>query len=78
VPSQTEELLRALLALPVNDRADVAAELLASLTKPGESDRDAVEAAWGREIEHRTRRVVAGESAGEPWSDVRAHLTLNA
>lgn len=39
VTSQAEELLRALLALPVNDRADVAAELLASLDEPADTDR---------------------------------------
>ena len=30
-----------------------------------------VEAAWAAEIEKRARRVIAGESAGVPWEDVR-------
>ena len=30
-----------------------------------------VEAAWAAEIERRARRVMAGESAGIPWEDVR-------
>lgn len=75
--SQAQELLRAALALPVNDRADVAAELLASLDEPADTDRQAVEEAWAHEIERRARRVLAGESAGEPWGDVRARLTPN-
>lgn len=76
--SHAQELLRAALALPVSDRADVAAELLASLDEPTETDRQAVEAAWAREIEHRARRVINGDSAGELWDDVRARLTPNA
>lgn len=75
--SRAEELLRAVLALPVNDRADVAAELMASLDEPADTDRQAVEDAWAHEIERGARRVLAGESVGEPWSDVRARLTLN-
>lgn len=76
--SQAQELLRAALALPVNDRADVAAVLLASLDEPTAADQQAVEAAWAREIEHRARRVLAGESTGEAWGDVRARLTPNS
>jgi putative addiction module component (TIGR02574 family) len=76
--SQAQELLHAALELPVSDRADVAAELLASLDEPADVDRQAVEEAWAREIERRARRVLADESAGEPWSEVRARLTPNA
>ena len=41
-----------------------------------EHDQDPaeVEAAWAREIERRARRVMSGESAGEPWEDVRARV----
>ena len=67
-------MLREALALPAEERADVAAELLASLDEPGTMDPAAVEAAWAREIERRARRVMAGESLGEPWEDVRARV----
>jgi hypothetical protein len=50
----------------------VAAELLASLDQAPPDDPAEVEAAWAREIERRARRVMAGESTGEPWEDVRA------
>ncbi|MGE4053728.1 MAG: addiction module protein [Vicinamibacterales bacterium] len=35
-------------------------------------DSTEVEAAWAREIERRACRVMSGESAREPWEDVRA------
>ena len=58
----------------MNDRADVAAELLASLDDAPAEDQAEVEAAWAAEIERRARRVMSGESAGEPWEDVRARV----
>ena len=72
---RAQAVLREALNLPLDQRADVAAELLASLddgSAPG--DPAAVEAAWGREIERRARRVMSGESAGEPWEDVRNRI----
>lgn len=72
--NRAQELLREALTLPVDERADVAAELLASLDEPATTDAAAVEAAWAREIERRARRVMAGESLGEPWDDVRARV----
>lgn len=67
---RAQELLRKALALPPEERADVAAELLASLDET-EPDLADVEAAWAAEIERRARRVLAGESAGIPWEEVR-------
>ena len=72
--SRAQELLREALTLPVEERADVAAELLASLDEAPVEDLAEVEAAWAREIERRARRVMSGESAGEPWEDVRARV----
>ena len=71
MPSRAQELLRDALALPLDDRADVAAELLASLDDAEAEHPADVEAAWAVEIERRARRVMAGESAGVPWEDVR-------
>jgi putative addiction module component (TIGR02574 family) len=62
------------LSLPIEERADVAAELLASLDEAPPEDAAQVEAEWAREIERRARRVMSGESAGEPWGDVRARV----
>jgi len=70
--SRAQGLLREALTLPIDERADVAAELLASLDGAGIDDPADVEAAWAAEIEKRARRVMAGESHGIAWEDVRA------
>ena len=68
---RAQELLRDAMALPVKERADLAAELLASLDDAASEDPAEVEAAWAAEIERRARLVMAGETAGIPWEDVR-------
>jgi len=72
--NRAQELLREALTLPADERADVAAELLASLDESMENPSE-VEAAWAAEIERRARRVLSGESAGEPWEDVRDRIS---
>ena len=67
---RTQDLLREALALPVDERADVAAQLLASLDDEDVATED-IEAAWAVEIEKRARRVLSGQSEGIPWEDVR-------
>jgi len=71
---RAQALLREALALPADERADVAAELLASLDDAAADDPAEVEAAWAAEIEARARRVMNGESAGETWPEVRARI----
>ena len=71
--NRAQELLREALTLPPDERADVAAELLASLDEPREDPAE-VEAAWAAEIERRASRVLSGESAGESWEDVRDRI----
>jgi hypothetical protein len=63
VASRAQKLLREALSLPIDQRADVAAELLASLDDVGIEDGAEVEAAWAAEIERRARRVLAEECA---------------
>ncbi|PYS50367.1 MAG: addiction module component, family protein [Acidobacteria bacterium] len=67
-------LLREALTLSPEERADVAAELLASLDDSDAEDPAAVQAAWAAEIERRAQRVLSGESTGEPWEDVRNRI----
>ena len=67
---RTQDLLREALALPVDERADVAAQLLASLDDEDVPTED-IEAEWAVEIEKRARRVLSGQSEGVPWEDVR-------
>ena len=70
--SRAQGLLREALTLPIDERANVAAELLASLDDEAVENPAEVEAAWAEEIERRARRVMAGESQGIAWEDVRA------
>ena len=64
-------MLRDALSLPLEERADVAAELLASLDDAASERPADVEAAWAAEIEQRARRALTNESGGIPWDDVR-------
>lgn len=68
--SRAQDLLREALTLPAEERADVAAELLASLEDRAEPAGD-IEAAWAAEIERRARLVLSGTSPGVPWDDVK-------
>ena len=72
--ANAQELLRNALALSPEERASVAAELLASLDEPVPDDAAAMQAAWAREIETRARRVLSGDSVGQPWPEVRARI----
>lgn len=67
-------LLREALKLPRRERADVAAELLASLDEELTDDPQELEKAWAAEIERRARRVLAGDSAGTPWEQVKQRI----
>ena len=62
--ARAETLLLEALKLPPKERADVAAELLASLDDLSVDEAAEVERAWGAEIERRARRVLSGTSSG--------------
>jgi putative addiction module component (TIGR02574 family) len=68
--SRAQEFIREALGWSADERAEVATELLASLDEV-ETDIADVEAAWAAEIERRAHRVLAGESSGIPWDEVR-------
>ena len=63
-----QKVLDEALQLGLSERAELAAELLASLD--GEPDAD-VEAAWAAEVERRAARARSGEDPGRPWPEVR-------
>lgn len=67
-------VLEVALQFQNEERADVAAELLASLDGETVVDAREVERAWAAEIERRARRILAGESAGAPWEEVKQRL----
>jgi putative addiction module component (TIGR02574 family) len=67
----TETVLADALRLDADSRAQLAAELLASLDGP--SDPDA-EAAWQAEIEQRVADLKAGKVRLEPWEQVKRRI----
>ena len=69
-----DALLQEALKLPHSERADVAAELLASLDEEPAESLEEVERAWAAEIELRARRVLSGASAGVPWAEVKDRI----
>lgn len=66
-----EAVLADALKLDVKARAELAAELLASLEGPAEPD---AEAAWAREIQRRVRALEAGTERLESWEDVKRRI----
>jgi len=75
VTTEVEALLREALALPDGDRADVAAELLASLDSAAADDPATVQALWREELERRAKRVLSRQTISEDWPTVRQRLT---
>jgi putative addiction module component (TIGR02574 family) len=69
--SHTSRVLAEAMRLSLQERADLAAALLASLD--GEPEED-VEQAWAREVERRARRALAGETSPEDWDEVYRKL----
>jgi putative addiction module component (TIGR02574 family) len=68
---EARHLIEQALNLPVQERAKVISELLASLDEGSDSDADA---AWAAEIERRAERALRGESQGKDWDVVLAEL----
>jgi len=60
-----------LLALPEDDRAELASELISSLDGPPDADW---EATWLAEIDRRVAAAQKSGETGEEWSDVRARI----
>jgi putative addiction module component (TIGR02574 family) len=68
---RARKLLQDAMELPLPERAELAADLLASLD--GEPT-GAVEAAWTAEIERRARAAIADPDDDVAWETVRAEL----
>lgn len=67
-------LLAEALALSDHERADLAAELLASLDEPDAESQGEIEQLWATEIDRRAQRVLSGGSRGELWSSARQRI----
>jgi Putative addiction module component len=80
--NQARQLLEAALALPKEERADLAEQLLASVEADvtdadmfGEQEPDPeIEKAWATEITRRAERALRGETAGIPGAEVDAQV----
>ena len=68
---QARRLLDEALQLPLDERASMAALLLASMDGPAD---DGVETAWSAELEKRARRALAGETKGIDWEQAREQI----
>jgi len=68
---RARKLLQDAMELPVAERAELAADLLASLDGEPEAD---VEAAWASEVERRAREALADPDDDVAWEAVRAEL----
>jgi putative addiction module component (TIGR02574 family) len=64
----THELLQKALALPENERAELAGTLISSLDITVDPD---VDAAWQAEVARRAREVESGKVKTIPWEQVR-------
>lgn len=71
MPRTTTDVLADALRLEPDARAEVAAELLASLDGPADPD---AEAAWDAEIERRIEAIEAGTIRLEPWAEVKRRI----
>jgi putative addiction module component (TIGR02574 family) len=71
VTKAAKTVLAEALELNAAERAEVAAELIASLD--GEPDED-VEAAWAAEVERRMVAIDAGRATLTPWPAVKHRI----
>lgn len=71
VNAKTSALRNELLALPTEDRAVLAAELLASLDdEVSDADPAEIDRAWGDEMVRRSEQIATGEVTTLSWSEV--------
>ena len=67
----TAAVLAEALRLDEQARAELAAELLASLDGPTDTDAESL---WAAEIERRVAAIEAGTAQLESWDDVRRRI----
>lgn len=69
--TRADTILGTALALPPDERAWLASELIASLNEGEDAD---VEAAWAVEIERRIAEVESGKAKTSSWEEARARI----
>ena len=68
-------ILAEALRLPVEERAKLITELIATVDDGAADDPAEVEQAWAAELEQRIANAEANPDAGIDWSELRAQLT---
>jgi putative addiction module component (TIGR02574 family) len=76
--STVESVLQDALRLPGEDRAEIAARLIASLDADSHESREDVEEAWAAEIERRCEALDAGTVGTRSWEEVRRRIQPDA
>jgi hypothetical protein len=75
VSNQARDILKEALRLPIDDRADVAAELLRSLDEAESTlASEEVQRRWTDEIARRASRALRGKSVGRDADEVLASI----
>ena len=69
--TRADTILGTALALPPDERAWLAEELIASLDQGKDS---AIDSAWAVEIERRITEIESGEAETVSWKDARARI----
>ena len=69
--TKAKKILEEALALPPDERADVAATILESLDEP---EDEGVEQAWAEEIQRRIQEVESGAVKTISWSEARGRI----
>lgn len=73
--NQARDILKEALRLPIDDRADVAAELLRSLDGAESTlSQDEIQRRWAEEVTRRANRALRGESVGRDADEVLASI----
>jgi putative addiction module component (TIGR02574 family) len=71
MPKTTHDVLADALRLEPDSRAELAAELLASLDGPADPNAEAI---WDAEIQRRIAAIETGTMRLEPWADVKRRI----
>jgi putative addiction module component (TIGR02574 family) len=65
------KILQDVLALPEDERLELASDIIASVDGPRDADWDA---AWLAELDRRTKAAEDRGESGSDWTDVRARI----
>lgn len=69
--NSSRRILEEALALPEEERLELASQIIASVDGPADPDWDA---AWLKELDARAAAIRSGADQGEDWATVRARI----